>query len=129
MPVLRLYRLPARWAMPCYTLAIALALSLAATLASGQTTSQFVWDLPPGVAPPRVPDSSTMTSERVELGLEFRQLFLQRHGLGACLLQPCAYAGRFFRIFMIRMGVIQIQVVQDLLDKDPLAPDIAHPGR
>ena len=44
----------------------------AATLAGQRTASDYPWDLPPGVPPPRLPVGAPMTEARVELG---RHLF------------------------------------------------------
>jgi cytochrome c peroxidase len=64
---------------------VMLVLAVAFAPAIGQQTSTYGWDLPKGVAPPRVPATSPMTVERVELG---RHLFydtrLSGNGKQAC---------------------------------------------
>jgi cytochrome c peroxidase len=61
-----------------------LALVMAA-LTAGSATGTRVWELPPGVPPPDVPDLGTLTPARIELG---RRLFydarLSRNGQRAC---------------------------------------------
>jgi cytochrome c peroxidase len=61
---------------------IALLLALCAT---GSTSTTVVWDLPPGVPPPGVPDVTELTPARIELG---RRLFydarLSANGQRAC---------------------------------------------
>jgi cytochrome c peroxidase len=69
--------------MPLAHRALALVVLLAATAAFGGT--EYAWELPPGVPPPRVPEGAQMTVERVELG---RHLFydtrLSGNGTKAC---------------------------------------------
>ena len=50
----------------------AVALAAATTLAGQRAASDYPWDLPPGVPPPRLPVGAPMTEARVELG---RHLF------------------------------------------------------
>ncbi|MGC3982565.1 MAG: cytochrome c peroxidase, partial [Steroidobacteraceae bacterium] len=66
-------------------IAATLALSTAAWQLSNAATT-YQWDLPEGIAPPRVPDNAPMTVERVELG---RHLFYDQR-LSGNGTQSCA---------------------------------------
>lgn len=70
-----------REAMVCIT-TVAFTLTI---LVAQRTATQYQWDLPPGVPPPRLPVDTPMTAERVELG---RYLFydtrLSGNGTQSC---------------------------------------------
>ena len=71
--------------MPRYASIAALTILFAAASAGGQQSSRYSWDLPEGVASPRVPAGSEMTRERVELGSHlFSDERLSGNGTQAC---------------------------------------------
>ena len=66
--------------------AVLLVLTAAVGLATGpRLIAQYQWDLPPGVAPPRVPADAPMTPTRVELGRHlFYDIRLSGNGTQSC---------------------------------------------
>src|SRR5690606_21103237 len=76
-------------------LAIAFVLGACVSPVASEPGDGHTWDLPPTVAPPRVPADAPMTAERVELG---RHLFYDRRLSGngtlscaSCHLQELAF--------------------------------------